>query len=111
MACSNCGNSAAYSRHSCSSCNPARRTYTAQDAASDRTAGYEFGYGVTKGTLWLLDNRYLSYAWFWLVWLIASGIIGQKYGVISEDWMERPFWFDVIAAILPIAIAIVFRKQ
>ena len=25
--------------------------------------------------------------------------------------MVRPFWFDVLAAVLPIAIAIVFRKQ
>lgn len=112
MACSNCGYSGAYSSHGCPNCNAGgRASYSVEQAHSDRNAGYEFGYAVTSGIIWLLDNRYLSYFWFWLVWVIASAVIGQRSGFISEDWLGRPFAFDVFGVILPIALAIIFRKQ
>lgn len=112
MACSNCGYSGAYSSHGCPNCNAGgRASYSVEQAQSDRNAGYEFGYAVVSGIFWLLDNRYLSYVWFWLIWVIASAVIGQQSGFISEDWLDRPFAFDVVGVLLPIAIAIAFREQ
>lgn len=112
MACSNCGYSGAYSSHGCPNCSSGgRATYSAEQAKSDWNAGYEFGYAVVSGILWLLSNRYLSYFWFWLIWFIAALIIGRNAGTISADGMDRPFAFDMFAAILPIVIAIIFRKH
>jgi hypothetical protein len=78
---------------------------------SDRAAGYKFGYGLVAGIIWLLTYRYLSYVWFFLVWAIATFVVGEKLGLVSEDWMERSFTIDVVGVIVPIVIAIVFRKQ
>lgn len=113
MACSNCGYSGAYSSHSCPNCNPGGGArYAVEDAERDRKAGYEAGYGLVRALHWLLTNRYLSYVWFWLIWVIGSYILGLKFGWISEDWdKNRPFTFDVVSVFLPIGIVIVFRNQ
>ncbi len=112
MACSNCGYSGAHSRHSCPNCNPvAAKPYTVEQAQSDRAAGYKFGHALVTGIIWLLTNRYLSYVWFVLVWIITSFVVGEKLGLVSEDWMESSFGFQVFAVIAPFVAAIVFRKQ
>ncbi|MEQ9563381.1 MAG: hypothetical protein RLN69_12740, partial [Woeseiaceae bacterium] len=66
-----------------------------EQAQSDRAAGYKFGHGLVTGIIWLLTNRYLSYVWFVLVWIITSYVVGEKLGLVSEDWMESSFGFQV----------------
>lgn len=81
-------------------------------AEKDRNAGYEAGYGLVRALHWLLTNRYLSYVWFWLIWVVASYALGRRLGWIAEDWdKNRPFAFDVFSVILPAVIVVVFRKQ
>lgn len=112
MSCSSCGYSGAHSVHSCPVCNPGgANPYTPDDARQDRQAGYELGYGATKGVLWLLTNRYLALFWFWLIWVIVTYSIGEELGYVSEDWMERPFALDLFGFFLPIVLAIAFRKH
>lgn len=112
MACSNCGYSGAYGTSSCPNCRAgAAPTYTAENAQKDWNAGFEFGHAIVSGFVWLITNRRLSYFWFCLVWAIAAFSIGRRFGFVSEDWMVRSFGFDLFGAIVPIVIAIVFRKQ
>lgn len=112
MSCSKCGYSGAYTVHNCPMCNSGgAKPYTPENAKRDWQAGYELGHGATKGVLWLLSNRYLALFWFWLVWVIATYSIGQQFGYVSDDWMQRPFALDLLGFFLPMVLAIVFRKH
>lgn len=112
MSCSQCGNPAVLSSRNCPKCNPAGGApYTAENAEKDRQAGRDLGYGATMGLAWLLTNRYLALFWFWLVWVIVTYSIGQRLGYVSDDWMQRPFALDLFGFVLPIVLAIGFRKH
>lgn len=112
MSCPQCGNPAAVSRGTCAQCNRAGGGFSIDDAEKTKHAGYEAGHGLVMGLHWLMTNRYLSYLWFWLIWVITSYVLGHKFGWIGDDWdKNRPFAFDVVSVILPIGIVVVFRKQ
>lgn len=111
MSCPQCGNPAAVSRGTCTQCNKVGGGLSIEDAERTRKAGSEAGYGLVLALHWVLTNRYLSYVWFWLIWATATSIIGLKYGLISEDWEKSSFAYELFIGVVPIVIAVVFRRQ
>jgi hypothetical protein len=111
MTCEICGNSAARSSHSCPQCKGGGFGISFEDAERSKNIGYKFGHDTVSGIGGLLGAPWLSYFWFWLIWVVATFYVGRKLGLVSDDVESTPFWYLSAMIFLPIVLAVVFRRQ
>ncbi len=109
MACEICGNTFCETSRTCTKCNPIQ--YYSKPNPKTREASEKAGEGIAKLFLWLAGNKYLAFVWFWITWMVTAILIGQSFGIINRaDGEADPTWFNLIAVLAPVIIAIVFRK-
>lgn len=115
MACDRCGNTTCYSYHSCPICNPKKPDYAAnlRQAKSQQAAIDSAFESIFRFILALFLNPYLCFVGFWIICTSSLILIAPLIG-LADSWGNSletvPEWYLYAAMIIPVVLAIVFRK-
>lgn len=80
----------------------------AENIRATVSAGETLGMALASAVIWLLNNRFLSFLWFY-VGFAATGLF---VGLMIWDSIEGlPKWYQLSISYLPFLFMIIFRKK